>query len=337
MREWVWWLGGGFIVIAALLVGAFMLVKTLPWPPVEPPPCCQGENDCCEQTPDSVDVVVNIGNVNIGEPGGGVVTIDSEFAQGIYRALQTLAKNTKGPIKVEVSGANGCVNGDCPPSIFVAGDLRWSNVEGAEIVVRGDACEMQWVGRVCGFEVRESDDTAADESLNKSLEEAKHQLGSWGEHDGLKWLMLLGRADRTAFADQTFGGDRGLAQARARWLLEELRNAFRDVPHIAEVLDRRTMLIGTGPLNVPANCSWDDPDCDDRQRRGDRSVDLFACVVPGTDSDHGGSESGNHVCGGPSGLPRGAAIQGLSPASGSKRQQNSALGGLSRPLVPNAS
>ena len=151
--------------------------------------------------------------------------------------------------------------------------------------------------------------------------------------------MLLGRADRNAFADPAYGGNRGLAQARARWVLEKLRDGFGEVPPIAEVLDRRTMLIGTGPLNVPADCPHDDPDCDDLKRSADRSVDLFACVVPGTaaESDGRRGDSGNLVCGGPSGLSREAEVQEVLPASGSERQQNSALGGLSRPLIPNAS
>ena len=100
---------------------------------------------------------------------------------------------------------------------------------------------------------------------------------------GLSHLVLVGRADRVPFADPRYGGNRGLAQARARWVHEclrrELPNRAAGPEHLREVFDvleNRTMLLSAGPLHVPA--CWAGKDCDPEVRQRDRSVDLFACL-----------------------------------------------------------
>ncbi len=202
------------------------------------------------------------------------------------------------------------------PSIFVSGDLYWSEEARHTWGMQGESCQLEWVGRVCGFGVMQSDVPDAPEAptkeckdfenpkdaelLRQSLCEVGKQLKAWGEKGQLKALVLLGRADRRPFSDAEYGGNRGLAEARARTVWEK----FRKYPHLPEVLDRRTMLIGTGPLNVPRPEKITGPN-DDQMRRADRGVDVFACLVPG-DATDAKNQLGNiktsKECGGPAGL-----------------------------------
>ena len=78
------------------------------------------------------------------------------------------------------------------------------------------------------------------------------------------------------FASPEYGGNSGLAQARAAWLHEKLRQA--DFAIDQDVLDKRTILLASGPQNVPQCVGTS---CDDgSQRREDRSVEVFACWDP---------------------------------------------------------
>ncbi len=97
----------------------------------------------------------------------------------------------------------------------------------------------------------------------------------------LSHLFLIGRTDRMPFADRRYDGNRGLAQARASWVHNCLRDELpRRGPaasnHVLEVLKNRTVLLSAGPLHVPA-CDGDEH-CDRETRSRDRSVDVFACL-----------------------------------------------------------
>ena len=100
---------------------------------------------------------------------------------------------------------------------------------------------------------------------------------------GLGHLVLIGRADRMPFDNVRYGGNRGLAQARAKWVHDCLRRELpreaagvAQLQRIVDVLENRTMLLSAGPLHVPA-CHAD-VDCDTKTRSRDRGVDLFACL-----------------------------------------------------------
>ena len=143
-------------------------------------------------------------------------------------------------------------------------------------------CQLADLGPVGGFEVGEHwlrDEAAACGEVRLNVE---RQL----DERVPSHLILVGRADRTPFRSPRYGGNRGLAQARAKWvhrcLLGELPHsagrAARPLPRIDPVLKHRTVLLSAGPLNVPA-CP-EDGDCRDAEARADdRSVDVFACLA----------------------------------------------------------
>lgn len=120
----------------------------------------------------------------------------------------------------------------------------------------------------------------------------------------LSHLVLIGRADRMPFENARYGGNRGLAQARANWVhqclrreLPKLTNDTATVGRIVDVLDNPTMLLSAGPLHVPACHS--DENCDAKARSLDRGVDVFACLegLPsrsgsGSTSIHAGTKLG---------------------------------------------
>ena len=100
----------------------------------------------------------------------------------------------------------------------------------------------------------------------------------------LSHLIFVGRADRMPFADVSYGGNRGLAQARAKWVHSCLRDELlgraadsAEGERIVEALENRTLLLSAGPLEVPAPCTAGE-DCDTVARCKDRSVDVFACL-----------------------------------------------------------
>ncbi len=137
-------------------------------------------------------------------------------------------------------------------------------------------CLFERVGKVTGFK---PGCHMCDESDKCSC-----ALDGWSELEGalrrrgarLSQLLLIGRADRIPFDSPRYGGNSGLAQARAAWLHEKLRHIDSSVDQ--DVFDKRTILLASGPLNVPC----DDTECkhDQSQRREDRSVEVFACWGP---------------------------------------------------------
>ena len=256
---------------------------------------------------------------------------DSEVLEKIHGTLQELVTGTKQPVKVEIVSQEGCGQGDCPPSIFVQGDLNWSKTQVTELVDGAEGCNLKWIGRVCGFGAESSEwiseqtpdqeseqasqSTKDEELLTDSFQDVVGNLKSVGSGRQLNWMVLLGRSDPLPFGKPQYGGNWGLAPARAREVHKQLRASLGNVGNHAEVLDQRTMLIGTGPLNVPLDDSCiSDPDCDARKR--DRGVDVFACVLPdasGTGSA-GSNGDGEDVCGGPVGWD-GKAQESSAPAT----------------------
>lgn len=105
----------------------------------------------------------------------------------------------------------------------------------------------------------------------------------------LDGLVLIGRADRMPFSNAQYGGNRGLAQARAKWvhdcLLSEpsAASTANGCKHVRDVLKNGTALVTGGPLHVPA-CTVDQK-CDEDARCRDRSVDLFACLAESVESE----------------------------------------------------
>ncbi len=148
--------------------------------------------------------------------------------------------------------------------------------------VRGDGpglgCRLVELAPVMAFPI------AGHELKTETETCEKVAANFWEQLDGrrLSHLVLVGRADRMPFGDARYGGNRGLAQARASWVHECLRRnppgteAKHPAGHILDVLENRTMLLSAGPLHVPA-CRAD-ADCDPDGRARDRGVDLFACL-----------------------------------------------------------
>ena len=86
--------------------------------------------------------------------------------------------------------------------------------------------------------------------------------------------LLIGRVDITQLSEQArkdYGSDSGLAQARAKWVRDELVKKFKNEER-KEAL-KRAILLSAGPLHVGENVS----DCD---RALDRSVEVYACWTP---------------------------------------------------------
>ena len=321
-RVWEPWFGGGIVLLVVLLIVSYFLADRL-----KPEPRGDMDGGRGDMTADIV--------VNIGEVHGGGSEATARALQEIAGAAKELASALAPPLKVEIDGAEGCTPETCAPPIFVAGDLHWSTGERTEWTAQGEACEMEWAGRVCGFGERQADETEAADQLATSMARVKERMGDWAAAGRLKGLVLLGRADRTGFAGPEYGGNRGLAQARARWVMEQLGS----IDGIEDVLSRRTILTSSGPLNVPVHCPEHNADCDSQARSRDRSVDLFACLRPlaTAESGTGGVVVTNDGCGGASGdMPDAAAPReagGFRNAEGVRRvgEQGLVEGALHQP------
>ena len=98
------------------------------------------------------------------------------------------------------------------------------------------------------------------------------QMKSHFENKTLQQLMLIGRSDVTPLCQRTlalYGSNSGLAQARAQWVLDELKERL---PEQQKALDR-TILLSAGPRYVR-----DDDTGPNRAK--DRSVEVWACWTP---------------------------------------------------------
>ena len=314
------WLTLGLVLLASIM--ALLLVLFLK---IGPPSCHKDKERCLKSKQPTI-AVINIGGLNLGKPNtkvdgrgeltetiGALVTalnrpLEMEVSHDFRRSgLDGILRDTittffgASPIKVELSQPAGCSDAGCSPSIFVSGDLHWSDVEQHTWEVQGKSCQLEWAGRVCGFGVNRWDSYEAHPLLGETLDEVGQQLADWSRDGRLKALVLLGRADRLPSRDPMLGGNSGLAQARAR----TVKDKFKEDSTLSEILSHRTMLIGTGPLNVPAPCISEDSGCNDEEERlADRAVDVFACLTPG---DVVNAKNRPEVyeaskCGGPTGL-----------------------------------
>ena len=85
-------------------------------------------------------------------------------------------------------------------------------------------------------------------------------------------LLLIGRVDITQLTDEKrkpYGSNSGLAQARAKWILEKLKKRF---PEHQSTLER-TILLSAGPLHTGEEAT-------EINRAKDRSVEVWACWTP---------------------------------------------------------
>ena len=98
----------------------------------------------------------------------------------------------------------------------------------------------------------------------------------------LQQLMLIGRVDVTPLNEERrgrYGSNNGLAQARAKWvrdeLVEKLKTKWKlDDPEKKEALRERTILLSAGPLHVGTN---DKKSVPEEERKLDRSVEVWVC------------------------------------------------------------
>ena len=98
------------------------------------------------------------------------------------------------------------------------------------------------------------------------------QIKRYFENKTLQQLMLVGRSDVTPLCKRTlalYGSNSGLAQARAKWILDELKKKF---PKQKEKLER-TILLSAGPRYVRDEAT-------EINRAKDRTVEVYACWTP---------------------------------------------------------
>lgn len=97
----------------------------------------------------------------------------------------------------------------------------------------------------------------------------------------LQQLMLIGRVDITQLDENQrkyYGSNNGLAQARAKWVLDELVEKWElNGTEKAAALRERTILLSAGPLHVQTNDKTIVPE---EERKLDRSVEVWACGDP---------------------------------------------------------
>lgn len=97
-------------------------------------------------------------------------------------------------------------------------------------------------------------------------------------------LMLVGRVDITPLNEKTrrrYGSNNGLAQARAKWVLDELVEKWElNNTEKAAALRERTILLSAGPLHVGGKDSEKEQEVSEKDRAKDRSVEVWACGGP---------------------------------------------------------
>ena len=115
-----------------------------------------------------------------------------------------------------------------------------------------------------------------DDSRLTELTELSTKLKS-SKDKTLQQLMLIGRADTKPLGGQmlqAYGSNNGLAQARAKWVWEELKD--REV----KIDPQRVILLSAGPLHVGEISGGAVSDPDEKKRAEDRSVEIHACWAP---------------------------------------------------------
>ena len=108
------------------------------------------------------------------------------------------------------------------------------------------------------------------------LDKLLHDLDSLFEAGTLQQLMLVGRVDITQLDENQrkyYGSNNGLAQARAKRVLDELVEKWASNNTEKKALLERTILLSAGPLHVGQG----EEDPTDTDRAKDRSVEVWAC------------------------------------------------------------
>ena len=205
------------------------------------------------------------------------VDVAAEPPQGLIGSLAALkdavagiGDQLSGTLKVQVSGEGPgcCTDGQLEEDVRAA--LRSVNE-----FLKSGGCRVEQLTSMDFFPNKKHEHPKQCEGVAEQFEKDLNKRR-------LSHLVLVGRADRMPFDDVRYGGNRGLAQARAKWMHGCLRDRFDNrAGNLAEVLEKRTMLLSAGPLHAPA-CSEEgaDPDCDEEERGSDRGVDVFACLHP---------------------------------------------------------
>ena len=214
---------------------------------------------------------------------------DSDLAQ-IAEAVENLHLTIEPPsVPVTVESPSVTVKPSItvdPPSITVLSNPDLSGVVGAigdntkKIVtaiqeldippkVQSD-CASGWdkVTAIGPFRKEEHELLERGEELAPFITQIKRYF----ENKTLQQLMLVGRSDVTPLCKRTlalYGSNSGLAQARAKWILDELKKKF---PKQKEKLER-TILLSAGPRYVRDEAT-------EINRAKDRTVEVYACWTP---------------------------------------------------------
>ena len=107
-------------------------------------------------------------------------------------------------------------------------------------------------------------------------DELLRDLRSLFEAGTLQQLMLVGRVDITQLDENQrkyYGSNNGLAQARAKRVLDELVEKWASNNTEKKALLERTILLSAGPLHVGQGEEYPT----DTERAKDRSVEVWAC------------------------------------------------------------
>ena len=125
-----------------------------------------------------------------------------------------------------------------------------------------------WPFRTGQHEIQEEKDKDAKERLNRLIEDKPFLSKANMFHQ----LMLIGRVDITQLNEQKredYGSNNGLAQARAKRVLDELAKKWASNGTEKALLER-TILLSAGPLHVGKDVA-------DTDRAKDRSVEVWVC------------------------------------------------------------
>ena len=217
---------------------------------------------------------------------GDVIFDTTKVAKEITQIDTTLAaikKSSKANMEEITRAIKGLKPGDVSNPGHGSGEIAAAinalneTVQNLHISVGKNHCASGWkkVETIGPFPIGDHD------QLEKTAQECQNQLLTPDQFvnkmDGYfttQQPILIGRVDITQLSDQArkdYGSDSGLAQARAKWVRDELIKNFKDKEQKDAL--KRAILLSAGPLHVRGNAS----DCN---RALDRSVEAWACWTP---------------------------------------------------------
>ena len=197
---------------------------------------------------------------NTGEIAGAIGNLQSVVASnpdGLVTAINDLGRIVQ---NLHIStDRNHCASG-------------WRKVAAVGPFCEGEHDLLEEVGKECPLQ-REKKVEVAKECQNQlvTLDQFVNEIN---EPFTNQQPLLIGRTDITPLRQEkrgVYGSNNGLAQARAKWVRNELGKNLEDKEQ-EEALGR-AILLSAGPLHVGKNVS----DCD---RALDRSVEVYACWTP---------------------------------------------------------